>query len=350
MAQPSDTISFAFNRMKVPYNFLEALLPEKIYDKNINFFLDMKYVMGILRIPEYTEALDKDGFFTDSKRVIAEILNIVAHYRQFLVSSRVSKITFYLMFDKCIGDDIRKSISQAFAAKQYEKYHKPAYIGFVGSRFDSFKCLIPDFRILHSKNYDLSCIPSIVQNLIAKESSENIFLTEDPLIHFYSTIFHNFYVLRSHSEHSRLIKKDGFFPYLSQKYKWAESSNLNDDWIPLFMNLTGGSGVIDAFRNFKNKKAVNFISALVAKHSLSAYSTDVYSLPEFTAEESEFLFNREKLFNPLTHVLSVDESVINDLRTAVTERLTPSRSEFNKLNVENLGNLVDEERLFLTIR
>jgi hypothetical protein len=345
-AAESDVTSFAFNRKKVRYSILDGMIQDSIVDTSVTFFVDMRYVLDIMKIDYYRQAVE-DEIVKNSNRVLAETLNLIVHYKRYLVEKRNCRVTFVLMFDSGKIDPIKAAIEPKYGTARTEKTVKPTFMGFLANKTQRISPCIPDLKVVDSKDHELSCIPFVLRDDI--DSKYNIFLSNDPIIHQASQFYKGFSAIHANGEHSKVIGRKGYFRYLYEKHKWAskdEQEPLTDpSYIRLYLNLTGGDDdcPIDTF---KNKKAVNLINKLKQSNIKLIGYDEIQGSLGLSEEHFELLKHRDACYNGLAHAAMLGEAEAMAIRQQFLEKCRISRSEFAHYNNQYFNNIVDEPVLF----
>lgn len=346
-ASESDISGFAFNRKKIRYSVLDGLIDDNVLDTSVTMFVDMRYVLDIMRIEYYKDAVTRE-LVPNSNRVVAELLNLIVHYRRYFVEKRSCRTTFVLLFDAGRIDPFKAEANGRYGTSRFEKTVKPTYLGFVADKIQRIAPCIPDLKVVNSGQHELSCIPFIVADEVT--STHNVFLTDDPLIHQVSSSFRNFVGLRANGEHSRSVPRNRYFRYLFEKNKWAvkreDDTAIDDSYIRLFLNLTGGDDECPV-DEFKNKKAVNLINKLRQQETrFLGYEMLKGHVSDDAIETMEL---RDVCYNALAHAASVDDAERLEMLTQYRDSGRTSRKEFNHYNLNYFGGVVDETVLFTTI-
>ena len=348
-ASTSDIVGFAFTRKKVKYSVLDEMLPESMLDTTVTFFIDMKYMLDIMRIDYYKQAVTNE-LIPNSNRVIAEFMNLVVHYRRYLVEKRNCKVTFLLMFDDGKVDPIKLEANAAYGTKKMEKTVKPTFLQFIGKKIQRIAPCLPGMKVVDSGSNELTCIPYVLTDTL--KSKYNIFLSDDPLLQMLSSTLPNCFSLRPNGVHSKSVGRNGYFRHLYEKNKWVISDDsemkIDDSYIRLFLNLTGwddGCPIAD----IKNKKAVKIINKLKESDIKFINYDALADHPEFKGRDDliEELRSRDVCYNPHIHAAMIKEADSLHIINQYSDSNRPSREEFSYYNREYFGNVVDETTLFM---
>lgn len=345
-ASTSDIASFAFTRKKIKYSILDDVVPDSMLGTTVSVFIDMRYLMDILKIEYYRTAVEQN-MVRDSNRVISEFLGFIVHYRRYFVAKRNCRTEFVLMYDDGGTDEIKLAANPEYGSKRAKKTVKPGFMKFVGDKIRRIAPCIPDMKVVYTGSAELSCVPFVVRDLM--KSKYNVFITDDPLMHMASTFLPNFVGLRPNGANSRAIGKNGFFRHVYEKNKWSASSEddlrIDDSYIRLYLNLTGGDDDCPV-GGMKNKKAANLINSIkLLEPKFVDYEAAVARLG--TPEVGRALEERDVCYNPEAHAASLGEAVRIEIARQYSEPNRPSRDEFSHYNREYFNNSVDETTLFL---
>jgi hypothetical protein len=348
----SSSFGFAFNRKKVKYSVLDELFAERILDTTVTLFIDMKYIMDIMRIKYYADMVSSE-FVTDSNRVIAETLNFVVHYKRYFVEKRNCNLQVVLMFDSGkTPDKYKVGLAPDWNKTIIEKTVKPAFLGFIGDKMARFANCIPDLYVVNTNDVDLSVIPMLSEQQdpsVLTQSKYNVFISNDPLIQQYSQVFKGFFNLHPAGENSKMVTTNGYFNYLYEKHKYAvkDASEMktSDSYIPLYSNLIGTDDV-PMIGKYKSKKAIDLINKVKAVHSKF---NDYDCLLDFglTAEEVQTMKDRVALFDVFAHVnmLADEDNLAVETQFAAANKV--SRSDFDHYNITAFDNRVEVSTLFM---
>jgi hypothetical protein len=346
-ANESDIVSFAFNRKKIRYNVLEDLVSDSLIDTTATMFIDVRYILDIMRIEYYKDAVTRE-LVPSSNRVIAELLNLVVHYKRYLTEKRSCRAEFVLMFDSGLPDPAKMAINELYGSVRTGKTVKPSYLGFLANKVQRIASCIPGLRVVNSRERDLTCIPLLVKDKLS--SIHNLFLSDDPLFHEISSEFRNFLNLRANGEYSRSIPRNKFFRHLFEKNKWTvkkeEETAIDDSYVRLFLNLVGGDDEC-AVDDFKNKKAVNLINKIRQSETKFINYSAVKGL--VSDEAMLKLEERDFCYNVFAHASAVDDAERLDILAQFNDCNRTSRKEFNHYNLEYFGGIVEESVLFSSI-
>ena len=346
-ANESDIVGFAFNRKKIKYSVLDELVSDSLLDTTVTMFIDVRYVLDIMRIEYYKDAVTRE-LVPSSNRVIAELLNLVVHYKRYLAEKRSCRAEFVLLFDSGLPDPNKTTVNELYGSSRTQKTVKPTYLGFLANKVQRIAPCVPGLRVVNSRERDLTCVPLLVKDELT--SVHNLFLSDDPLFHEMSFEFRNFLNLRANGEHSRSIPRNKFFRHLFEKNKWTvkkeEETAIDDSYVRLFLNLVGGDDEC-AVDDFKNKKAVNLINKIRQSETkfieYSAVEGHVSDEALLTLEARDFCYN------VFAHASAVDDAERLDILAQFNDCNRTSRKEFNHYNLEYFGGIVEESVLFASI-
>jgi hypothetical protein len=172
------------------------------------------------------------------------------------------------------------------------------------------------------------------------------------MIHQASQIYGGFIGIRANGEHSRLIGKNGYFKYLYEKHKWAykdaSEAAIDDSYIRLYLNLTGGDDDCP-IGGYKNKKAVNLINKLKLDNVKFIDFDDVADKLGISEEDFGKLKERDACYNAQAHVSLMGEAEKLNIVNQLLDANRPSRNDFAYYNSNYFNNVVDETTLFMTL-
>jgi hypothetical protein len=348
----NSSFGFAFNRKKVKYSVLDELFAERVIETSVTLFIDMKYIMDIMRIKYYADMVTSE-FVTDSNKVIAETLNFIVHYKRYFVEKRNCNLQVVLMFDSGkTPDKYKTAITPDWSKTIIEKTVKPAYLGFIGEKMARFANCIPDLFVVNTDDVDLSVIPALSQRQdpnVLTQSKYNVFISNDPLIQQYSQCFKGFFNLHPAGENSKMVTTNGYFNYLYEKHKYAvkhgDELKTSDSFIQLYGNLVGTDDV-PMIAKYKSKKAIDLINKIKQTHSKF---NDYDILKDFDVLDAdiETMKARVALFDVFEHVnLLADEDILKvESQFAAANKV--SRSDFDHYNITAFDNRVEVSTLFM---
>lgn len=346
----TSVFGFAFNRKKIKYGVMNALFEERILDTSVTLFIDMRYVLDIMKIKYYEEMI-KNEFVKDSNRVIAEIFNLVAHYKRYFVEKQRCDLSVVLMFDANKSDKYKNLIIDGFEATRLAKTVKPTFLGFIADKMARISQSVPDLYVINSGEIDLSVIPFVYSCRGDNSPKYNVFITNDPLIQQYSCGFKGFFELLPGGDDSRVISTNGFFRYVFEKNKYAvkeeSEMNVSDSFVPLYLNLIG-SDDLDGVNGLKGKKkkAIDLINSVKKRHSVFT-TYDVMSEYGFSAEDISVMKERAAIFDIFEHCQLLSDADIIGIDKQFNAANKVSRDDFDHFNANTFDNLVEVSTLFM---
>jgi hypothetical protein len=344
----SSVYGFTFNRKKVKYAVLNELFEERILDTSVTLFLDMKYILDIMRIKYYAEMVEKE-LVRDSNRVIGEILNYIVHYKRYFVDKRGCTLDVVLMFDDGgTPDKFKSQVVPEYDSTRIAKTIKPKFLGFLAEKMQRFSHCIPDLYVINSRDVQLTVIPQVIKSKIS-ESKYNVFISNDPLIQQYSQIYKGFFHLQPAGDNSRVVTTNGYFAHVYEKSKYAvknpDETKTHDSFVQLFMNLTGDDDV-PLIENYKSKKAIDLVNKVKKTHTLF---NDYAVLSEFGLSEESIstMTGRHMLVSVVAHANSLGDDDVLSIHRQVAAANKVSRPDFDHYNFEAFDNRVDAVTLFI---
>ena len=219
-------MDFIYNGFKIRYLKLNELFRslELSGVKSVTLYINLESVLNPLHQKSYEEYLTScasDGVMEEYKRIIANIINIAAHYRLYFTRERVfSNIVFYY------NDFDDPKYNNAVHVKKYRKWYHDMYND---KKYDKINDIIRgaieychkivDFIdsvfILHTNRLDSSLIPYICMDDKRVKSDLNIILTKD--IYDWQYVNHDFLILVPKGDNSLALTNKTLMKYLIYK-------------------------------------------------------------------------------------------------------------------------------------
>ena len=256
MAYLSEPFSVCFNLLKMKYkDYDESLTQKNILQENdkVNIFINFEAVlknMSTIRDLENKLVLQRD-FKTI---VISNTLNLIGHYKRFLVNNGLDTRVYLYMTDlestsfaQCFYNEDYRS----YFINKYMKNHR--YVFFTDilrkeilPEIKTYCAFIPDVYFISSKNIEGSLIPYI----IAKDdtSRKNLIISGDlydsQYVYFNNFITHIF--TRSNGPTTIRSSKEEFLSYI---YKKKDVKELDNRVMKLFSNYPLYCGLLSVLGN-----------------------------------------------------------------------------------------------------
>jgi len=235
-------------KMWTKYSVLDHILPDyKAITDELLLYIDLRSIFGIL----YTDNIDINKILTKDEKLMvsAEILNMIAHYRNYFWARHKIKTTFIFIYSDEVSERNQKlnpDYNSNFKEKRRinGKYSKVQSV--IKKNIDLLKILapkIPNIYFVDTKKIEPECIP-----LMLKEKNEiGLLLTNNSTFIRYLQ-YKNFHILTMKSDSSKIIRdfqlEEGKrykyahpFQYLAGKTKASENLELMNfpikmvDWV-----------------------------------------------------------------------------------------------------------------------
>ena len=287
-------MDFVYNSFKIRYVLLNKLFREQHFNnvKSITLYINLESVLNPLHQNSYEEYLSsctQDAIQEEYISVIANIINIAAHYRSYFTREHVfSNIVYYytdFTDQKHYNNSVhipkyRKNYCDMYKDKKYERVNE-ILVGAI-----EYCHKIVDFLdsvyILKSDRLDGSVIPYLCHDDKRLKADLNLLLTKD--VYDWQYVNHGFMVLVPKGDDSVLLNREVFMKYLlykndmMDKYKVVISSEL----YPFILSVMGNKK-----RNLEKVRGIGF--KRLYKELENLYIKD------YISEENEYCYNIEYL-------------------------------------------------------
>lgn len=338
--------SFIFSRKKIRYSLLNDFFKEYLTESSVNLFLDMNYILDISRIKfyedNYTEAIK------DSNAMMAELLNLIIHYRRFfLFSCNCSRLKVILLFDNGKIDATKALAAPYYKLSKFNKTIKPGFLNFLGEKIKKIAHCIPDTLAVNSDQIELTAIPLIIKDSITS-ARHNIFLSNEPAFNQMSRSFKGFKNIHANGTSSKCFSVNEYFEsiYQSNKYIIKDPSEIitNDSYVPLFEALTEKS--IEDIALMKSKKAIVLINSLKVKNPVLSDWESALKDSELNEDEIKYILSIQPLFDVYSYIDMLDDGDKESITSQVVDTNRFDRQEFLYYNQKFFNNKVDDSLLF----
>lgn len=227
------------NESKIKYERLDELLESKLMDirfsEQVNIIVDLKEVVKKFFRPDIIP--EADNYRSIIKEISSDIINIVAHYRNyFYKKNKYTSFYFLYSFNKC-SEMI--NIRPDYKKEYYEKYFDSEANKMKIARMSSvIKTVQKVINILpHCRFIDTSAHDELVYIKYLKESfptnQMTIILTNDEIM--FQLLSSNVFILNLKGIKSNLVTSENAIQILTKKDEYTFSSNL----IPLLIAISG---------------------------------------------------------------------------------------------------------------
>lgn len=315
-------MDFIYNSFKVRYVKLNELFRELHLTniKIITLYINMESILNPLHQKSYEEYLTSatsDGLMEECRRVIANIINVAAHYRAYFTRERVfSNIVFFyndFSNDPKSNNSVhikkyRKTYYDMYTDKKYERINEmiTGAIEYCHKIIDFIDCVY----MLHCNRVDASLIPYLCMDNKRLKSDLNIILTKD--VYDWQYVNENFLVLVPNGDMSVILDKDNLIKYLLykndmlSKYKLMISPKL----YPFILSVMGNRK-----RNLPKVKGIGFkkLYKELEKLYLKDYLSDEHPSSYNIEYLDELIRTHNGLFNNTLKELITDNYYAIDL-------------------------------------
>lgn len=258
-------MDFLFNAFKIRYVKMNKLFRDLHLNgvKSITLYINLESIINPLHQKSYEEFLASctlDAVTEEYKRIIANIINIAAHYRLYFTRERVFSSIVFFYNDLDVSDKYnnkvhikkyRKTYHEMYDNSKYERVNEVIHwaIQYCHKIVD----FIDHVYILKSDRLDSSVIPYLCKDTKYLKSDLDLILTKDP--YDFQYVNHDFMVLLPHGDDSVILHRGTLIKYLLfkndmlDKYKFLISPML----YPFILSVTGNKK-----RNLDKLKGIGF--------------------------------------------------------------------------------------------
>ena len=261
----------------------------------VNLYINLESVLGPLHKPNLEELLateTKKEISEHYKELIANIINLAAHYRLFLTKSKVeSSIIFYYNDFKKYGIYNNSVYNKNYRKHYYNTYHNDKYEVINNLIIESidYTRTIVDYIdrvfMLTSDRLESSVIPYLCTKDKRMKADLNLILTKD--MYDFQYVNKNFLVLYPAQEESIILTKKNVIPYFRYLHEMGEDNynmELSPLLVPFILSVLGDKKrSLDKIRGIGFKKLYKGLEKLYEK--------------EYISDEEPSSFNIENLSN-----------------------------------------------------
>lgn len=258
-------MDFIYNSFKIRYvklnELFRALKLEGI--KSVTLYINLESILNPLHQKSYEEYLTSattDSANEEYKSVIANIINIAAHYRQYFTRERVfSNIVFFYNDFDADGKYNNSVHIKKYRRNYHDMYNDDRYtrVNEIIRGAIEYCHKIVDFidavYILHSKRLDSSLIPYVCTDHKLLKSDLKIILTKD--VYDWQYVNEGFLVMVPKGDDSVILYQKIFMKYLLYKYDMLDKYKLEISPLlyPFILSVMGNKK-----RNLPKVKGIGF--------------------------------------------------------------------------------------------
>jgi len=278
-------MDFLYNSFKIRYLKLNELFRGlQLTDiRSVTLYINLESILNPLHQKSYEEYLvsaTADGFLEEYKRVIANIINVAAHYRLYFTRERVFSniVFFYNDFDNRDGYNNLVHVKK-YRYNYYDMYNKSKYNKVNEIIFGAVEYChkIIDFLdsvyILHASKIDSSLIPYLGMTNKKLKSDLNMILTKDT--YDWQYVNHGFLVLIPKGDDSVILTRANLIKYLIYKNDMVDKYKvlINPLLYPFILAVMGNKK-----RNLEKVKGIGFkkLYKELEKLYINDYLSDEY--------------------------------------------------------------------------
>lgn len=257
-------LGIIFNLFKIKYVKLDELILSHCKEINpksrINFFINFESILKKLsasNVDEYLKVRNSEKIY----EMIAEIINLIAHYRMYFTKNRLySKIYMYMGYpfnitylNQEINPDYRSDYKHKYT-KDRKNFHLSNTIELA---IDHVKTILEYIEGVYFITSD-SIEPSIIPKIILEENKENainFILTTDR--YEYQYVNKSLYILRPKQNDSYLVSKENVIKIIKLEEKLINDIEVGSNFLPFILSLTG-----DKYRSIGKLKGVGVAGLL----------------------------------------------------------------------------------------
>lgn len=239
-------MNIIFNLFKIKFTKLDELLNKYGEGINpnskINLFINLEPIIRKLSASNIEEYL-KVRTHEKSYEMIANIINLAAHYRLFFTKNKLySNIYLYLGYP-FNAPYLNREINPNYRKDYSHKYTKDDRNFVLSNTLDSVLSLtkiILDYvmgvHLITSDSIEPSLIPDIITGM-NKNNNINFILSNDR--YDYQYVNSDFRILRAKQNDSYLINKDNVIEILKQEEKISNNITVSNNFLTFILSLLG---------------------------------------------------------------------------------------------------------------
>lgn len=258
-------MDFIYNSFKIRYLKLNTLFGKLHLNdvKSVTLYINLESILNPLHQKSYEEYLTSatsDSVMEEYKSLIANIINIAAHYRQYFTRERVfSNIVFFYNDFNEDGKYNNSIRVKKYRKSYYEMYNDDRYerVNEIIRGAIEYCHKIIDFidgvYILKSSRLESSVIPYLCHDSKILKADLNMILTKDP--YDWQYVNHKFLVLVPKGDESIILYKKIFTKYLLYKNDMLDKYKIliNSKLYPFILSVMGNKK-----RNLMKVKGIGF--------------------------------------------------------------------------------------------
>ena len=255
-----------FNRFKVKYIMLDSLFKRLKYKSDskietVNIYINLESIlMPLFRddIEALLESLDKKQLKVHYSSLIANMINVAAHYRGFFLRYKINTNIFYYYNNiEEFGKYNNCAFIPEYREKYYDKFNNPER-HIMGELIkeglvlaNTFINYLPDVFFVSSSRIESSCIPLYLMRENKFPCNMNILVSKD--MYDLQYINYNTLIIYPWQDNSYIISKNNLFEFLKHKYDMDNSDEMPTLLYPFFLCVLG-----DKKRNLYKIRGIGF--------------------------------------------------------------------------------------------
>ena len=347
----TNVVDCYFNAHKIKFDNLAKLLNSINIDNTltkINIYINIESLLNQIHKPFIEESLsvmDKKELKNFHINLIANILNIIAHYRRFFNKHKLKTniVLFANEYDKYTQSNNSVFIKNYRERFIYNYTDNPSFSSInkvLSTTIPNVKTIvnyIEDCYFLTTARYESSVIPILLCNESQLDGQLNILISRD--MYDLQYVNRGFLVLYPKGEESCIIYKINLFDFISERYKIDEKYKLPSYVFPFVLSVVGDKRRnIEGVKGWGWKTVYKEVSKLFK--SLGIDDSEVVPLESLITSIRESKYRdysvKEKIARNLvcTDVLRQCKMITNSQKMDTTKELI-NKFEPNALNKLN---------------